>query len=204
MPRVNWFEKLSRLKGYVKNQHDTSRSLIANNYRSRGWMLAVQDLVDNVIRFYPDEIPRHKGEMITCLGNSYPLYAQTALKYCKFRDIPYESDYPYTGTRNTKVSQNPIKWRPLLTPLSPAAGKDDNTNPSSADLVDEHAVAVIGMDTDLDIHEIQNSEGEEWSVNGVGRIRCSLVYNIPEQLDPSYTPLWERSSKESKGEKSSK
>ncbi|KAK1394970.1 hypothetical protein POM88_014026 [Heracleum sosnowskyi] len=51
--------------------------------------------------------------------------------------------------------------------IDDATDKNDDTLLSVANLVDEHAVNVIGMDTDIDIYEIQNSEGIEWAIDRI-------------------------------------
>lgn len=87
-----------------------ARYLIKQIHKTRDWMLSTQDLVDNLIRFYGDEIPTNDdGSIIIGPHNTYPARMSTALKYCIHQGLAFESDYPYTGTRDTSDLPKPIK-----------------------------------------------------------------------------------------------
>lgn len=111
-PVINWLDR-DELRVPIKDQGTRCncwslvvadvvgmRSVIGKRRKNR-CQLSSQYLMDDYIRHRPENVPRGKRGFFTLDSyHNYPLDSGHALEFVKDHGIPYESDYPYTGTRD--------------------------------------------------------------------------------------------------------
>uniref|UniRef100_A0A166J7G7 Kinesin-like protein n=1 Tax=Daucus carota subsp. sativus TaxID=79200 RepID=A0A166J7G7_DAUCS len=109
---INWLEEHPELREHVKNQEDRAncwaivvaraigaRHTIHKRVKALRWLLSAQYLMENFWHDRSSDIQNGSNgrEARDPYGN-YPLNAQFALEYVTQKGMPYEEDYPYTGS----------------------------------------------------------------------------------------------------------